>query len=705
MSFFTKKEHPFFLKRILLFFISGLLVFGNFVTVFANPYPNHITNPNPYAVGIDVSMWNRKNGGKIDWNAVKNAGFSFVIIKISRRDPDSRIAELVDDKFEEFYAGAGAAGLKRGVYVFSYATDEADAEMEAEACLETLAGRPLELPVAFDIETDKNDNIKKLIKKGKKATSQTINAFCDTIEAGGYQSMIYTGAYFLNKYIDYNSIANRKLWIARYASLGKEASYQDYMNFTASTRPYYMWQFSSMAYVPSASYQSKLKDGKMVHHCDVNFIYDPAFADSGIERLRYSTLQGEEAFIEEEDLEEEDSQIIINTNNNTASSPEPTALYFNQTYFSLDANNMDTYKLDLTVFPAGASTKNIKYLSSDNEIATVDSNGILTPLKTGTVVITASYGFLNSTTTINITKDVVYPKSITLNEYDLLLTEGETKKLTAKINPDNAVATVQYSSSDTSVVTIDSEGNLKAIGEGEAVILVTAGSLSAECDITVEAKAVEEPKPEKKKPDEDKKKKKDEKKPVEDNKKKKDETTENKKNKNEKSEKKKDEKNKAPINIIKSSVKMGLGESYKFELELGKTIDPKDITWQSSDIKIVSGYDNGTMTAKAKGKVTLTAKLKSDPSVKDTVTVEVLDSPSSITFEKTSVTLKVNKTLRLNPILNKGSASAGIKFKSSDSKIVKVSRNGNLRAIKKGTAFITVTSHNKKTVKIKVTVK
>lgn len=672
------------LKTVALFFAVALLILTDVTPSFAGSYPNHLTNPYPTAVGIDVSMWNGKNGRKIDWKAVREAGFSFVIIKISKRDPDTKIAELVDEKFEEYYAGAGAAGLKRGVYVFSYATDEFDAQIEAEACLDALKKRPLELPVAFDIES--NDNIKKLIKKGKIAAADAVNAFCDTIEAGGYQSMVYTGGNFITKYIDYDLISDRRLWLARYPAMPTDAVYQDYMNFNASHYPYYMWQFNSKAYVPTASYTSTSK-GKTIHHCDVNFIYDPAFADSGIETLRYNTLQNKDDLLDEYDTDTISPPFVPDPQTQTNENLLPTALFFNESYMNLDANNINTYKLNLSVFPTGASLKTVKFISSDNEIATVDDNGILTPKKSGSVVITASSGFVNATAVINITKDIITPSSITLSESELLMTEGETASLVATVFPENTLETVQYTSSDPSVVTVDGKGKLKAIEEGEAVILATVGSLSAECDIIVEAKENEEKPKEPKKKKEEKNNKKDTEK----------EETPEKKDKVSKS--------KLPLDIVRSSVKMSVGESYKFEVRLKNGIDPADITWQTSDGKIVSGYDSGLMTAKSKGKAILTAKLKSDPSIKDTVTVTVLESPKTVSLPKKSITLKKGGNYKLKPIFNKGAASINIKYKSSNPKVAKVSKNGNIKAIGKGTATITLTTHNNKTVTLKVTVK
>lgn len=93
---------------------------------------------------IDVSKYQ----GAIDWKAVAASGVWGAIVRagygleVSQEDP----------YFRANYDGARASGLKVGVYWYSYATDEADARCEADACLTVLGGRALDLPLFFDQE-------------------------------------------------------------------------------------------------------------------------------------------------------------------------------------------------------------------------------------------------------------------------------------------------------------------------------------------------------------------------------------------------------------------------------------------------------------------------------------------------------------------------------------------------------------------------
>ena len=75
--------------------------------------------------GIDVSVHN----GKIDWKKVKTADVDFAIIRAGY----GKTATQADQRFEENYAGAKAAGIPVGAYWYSYATTPAEAKAEAVA--------------------------------------------------------------------------------------------------------------------------------------------------------------------------------------------------------------------------------------------------------------------------------------------------------------------------------------------------------------------------------------------------------------------------------------------------------------------------------------------------------------------------------------------------------------------------------------------
>lgn len=85
---------------------------------------------------IDVSAYQ----GKPDWSKVKKAGVSAAILRIANRKGK-------DESFEHNYAGCETAGIRRGVYRYSYAKSPAEAVREALGVLNILDNRPLELGV------------------------------------------------------------------------------------------------------------------------------------------------------------------------------------------------------------------------------------------------------------------------------------------------------------------------------------------------------------------------------------------------------------------------------------------------------------------------------------------------------------------------------------------------------------------------------
>ena len=126
---------------------------------------------------IDVSTWQ----SNVDYNAVKKSGITAVIIRAGF----GRETSQKDSQFENHYKGAKAAGLKIGVYWYSYADSVADAAKEAKACLACLNGRALDLPVYFDMEESSQTHY------GKSTLTTMAKTFCDTIIGGGYRAGVY----------------------------------------------------------------------------------------------------------------------------------------------------------------------------------------------------------------------------------------------------------------------------------------------------------------------------------------------------------------------------------------------------------------------------------------------------------------------------------------------------------------------------------
>mgnify|MGYP000535215049 FL=1 len=175
--------------------------------------------------GIDVSKWN----GDINWNKVKSDGIDYVIIRGGFGNSS------VDQKFKSHIEGASKAGLKIGIYWFSYATSVAKAKEEAAKCLETIKPYKdkISYPVFYDFEYASVDYAKKNgINITKNLSTKMADAFLTDIKNAGYITGIYTNKDFSDKYFESDLLYANNLWIAQY---NQECTYN---------KPYMMWQYT-----------------------------------------------------------------------------------------------------------------------------------------------------------------------------------------------------------------------------------------------------------------------------------------------------------------------------------------------------------------------------------------------------------------------------------------------------------------------------
>ena len=183
-------------------------------------------------LGIDVSKWN----GTIDWNAVKNSGVSYVIIRCGYRG-SSKGALIEDPKFQANIKGASAAGLKVGVYFFTQAVDEREAVEEASMVLGLIKNYKISYPVFLDVESSggRGDSI------SKETRTAVCRAFCQTIQNSGYTAGIYANKTWLETKMDAGALSAYKIWLAQYAQT------------PTYTGRYDLWQYRSTGKVSGIS--------------------------------------------------------------------------------------------------------------------------------------------------------------------------------------------------------------------------------------------------------------------------------------------------------------------------------------------------------------------------------------------------------------------------------------------------------------------
>ena len=156
----------------------------------------------------------------------------------------------------------------------------------------------------------------------------------------------------------------------------------------------------------------------------------------------------------------------------------------------------EEFALVATVLPEGATDKRVVWTSSENKIASVDIDGMVTAHKAGEAVIrvSAAGGSLVDSCKVTV-KQRVHASAVTLDKTSLSLMIGDTIVLKATISPSDAYEKeLVWGSSDPSRVKVDDKGKVTALAQGEAQITVQLKdnpSVKAVCQVSVSSKAGE----------------------------------------------------------------------------------------------------------------------------------------------------------------------------------------------------------------------
>ena len=320
-----------------------------------------------------------------------------------------------------------------------------------------------------------------------------------------------------------------------------------------------------------------------------------------------------------------------------------TGITLNPTSYELIEGESVT--ITATVSPSDAANKNVQWSSSNPDIQV--SNGKVTAsfkpgaattavngremLGKGTITAKTEDGGKTATCEITVFAKTIAVTGISMSEDALFLTKGQSYTLKATVVPDNATnKTVQWTTSDASVATVDQNGTVNAISSGNATITASAGDKSATCAVSVII-------------------------PV------------------------------TSITLNKTSLTLEKG-SYEV---LTATVSPqnatnKEVKWTSSDDAVAS-VDNGVVTAHKAGDATITASV-ADFSA--TCKVSVIVPVTSISLSSLELTMKVGETALLEAtILPEDATDKTIVWDSSDTNIATVD-GGRITAVGFGTVFI-----------------
>ena len=153
-----------------------------------------------------------------------------------------------------------------------------------------------------------------------------------------------------------------------------------------------------------------------------------------------------------------------------------------------------TRQLQVKITPSDTTNKNVQWTSSNNSVATVDSNGGVISKNSGSTIITVTtHNGLKTEFFIEVETPVT---NITLNSNEINLNPGGTFKLDATVNPSNASnKNIKWISANESIATVDQSGNVTADVAGTTYISAVSadGKVVATCTVNVSKPAVTKP--------------------------------------------------------------------------------------------------------------------------------------------------------------------------------------------------------------------
>ena len=319
-----------------------------------------------------------------------------------------------------------------------------------------------------------------------------------------------------------------------------------------------------------------------------------------------------------------------------------TAVTLDKTSVSLLAGK--TAALTATVDPEQAGQA-VTWTSSDENVVTVDENGVLTAVAAGTATVTAAAADntgASAVCEVTVTKPV---SSIKLDKTSASILRGKTVTLKATVSPDDAAnKAVAWSSSDKKIATVDAKGVVTGVAKGTATITAKAkdgSGVKATCKITV-------------------------KQPV------------------------------TKITLNKKSASILRNKTITLKAAAGpSSANDKTVTWTTSNKKVATVNSKGVVKGIAKGTATITATAKDGSKVKAVCKITVKQPVTKLTINKTKLTVKKGKTATLKVTVAPSSANdKSLKWTTSNKNIATVTQKGVVKGIKTGTVTITAAARD-----------
>ena len=301
----------------------------------------------------------------------------------------------------------------------------------------------------------------------------------------------------------------------------------------------------------------------------------------------------------------------------------------------------DPIALTATVLPEEYTYKVLDWKSSRGSVATVDENGYVTALSTGTATITATArdgSGKKASCTVKVYADGV--ESISLDKTELTIYKGNSSALTVTVLPSTANQAVLWTSSDESVVTVSQYGQVTAVHVGTAEITATTadGSMCAACAVTVNQYVTS-------------------------------------------------------LTLDQTTMEMTVGDD---PVTLVATVLPseftdKRLTWTSSNPSVAKVDSHGVVTAVSSGTASITARTLDGSSLSASCKVIVNCLVESVSLDKTTLKLYRGRTSTLTAtIIPADATDKSVTWTSIDESVATVDQSGMVTAVGLGTTTIMV---------------
>ena len=305
------------------------------------------------------------------------------------------------------------------------------------------------------------------------------------------------------------------------------------------------------------------------------------------------------------------------------------------------------------ITPANVLEPGILWISSDPEIVSVDADGTLVAVASGSCTVTGkAVDTTNEVAEVTLAVNVkVGVSEITLSETAITGYVGKSNKITATVMPEDAAnKEIVWTSSDETVATVAASGSIEFLKPGEVTITCSAADGSGTSTQCVISSVVGTKK----------------------------------------------------VLLDKKNVQLIVGaKASAAQTDLTYTLSPEDtsfhdVTWMSSDETCATVDSNGKVTALKAGTVTITA-VSTDPAakgkVKDTATIVVGEAVQSITLKDIGSNLMHGENYSLKAtIMPENPLNGKLKWTSSDETVLKVDGKGKITVVGLGNATITATA-------------